>query len=272
VADVVDIDYGQTQPILAGAVSGYDDQVAPPDTAAGRASAFNPRRDEAKRIAAELEPPAPKVRSKRRAIIAAVLLLLLVLAGVAIGRAMVRSNYYVGQHDDTVAIMRGVQGSFLGYALQEPYLLGCLNPRNELSLISFGQSRDRLDCRPLKVDDLRPSEREQVKGGLPAGTLDEAITQINQLVRDSLLPPCAPRASAPANPKPPPPPSPTPNPVPPPPPNPAPAQPESPDGGASAQPPPAAEPSPAPPPVPLPTVTALPPSPPEPGVSCRAVA
>ena len=49
VADVVDYDYGQTQPILAGAVSGDDDQP-PPDTAAGRASAFNPRRTEAKRV------------------------------------------------------------------------------------------------------------------------------------------------------------------------------------------------------------------------------
>ena len=39
VADVIDYDYGQTQPIIAGAVSGDDDQVAPPDTAAGRDSA-----------------------------------------------------------------------------------------------------------------------------------------------------------------------------------------------------------------------------------------
>ena len=39
VADVVDFDYGQTQPILAGAVSGHDDDsAAPPNTSAGRAS------------------------------------------------------------------------------------------------------------------------------------------------------------------------------------------------------------------------------------------
>ena len=55
VADVIDYDYGQTQPILAGAVSGDDDQVAPPDTAAGRASAFNPRRNEAKRVVPQPE-------------------------------------------------------------------------------------------------------------------------------------------------------------------------------------------------------------------------
>ncbi len=55
VADVIDYDYGQTQPILAGAVSGDDDQVAPPNTAAGRASAFNPRRNEAKRVVPQPE-------------------------------------------------------------------------------------------------------------------------------------------------------------------------------------------------------------------------
>src|SRR5262249_53373709 len=166
-ADVVDGDYGQTQPILAGAVSGYDDQIAPPNTAAGRASVIAPRREEAKRLVAEPEAPAKPARSRRRVIIAAVLLILLVLAGLAIGRAMIRSNYYVSEHDGTVAILRGVQGSFLGYALQEPYLLGCLNGRNELSLISFSQSRGRLDCRLLGVNDLRPSERAQVIAGLP---------------------------------------------------------------------------------------------------------
>ena len=51
VADVVDHDYGgQTQPILAGAVSGDDDNVAPPNTAAGRASAIAPRPAVAKRV------------------------------------------------------------------------------------------------------------------------------------------------------------------------------------------------------------------------------
>ena len=57
VADVVDYDYGQTQPILAGAVSGDDDDVAPPNTAAGRASAFNPRRNDAKRVVPQPEEP-----------------------------------------------------------------------------------------------------------------------------------------------------------------------------------------------------------------------
>ena len=42
VADVVDYDYGQTQPILAGAVSGEEDQLTLPNTSAGRASAIWP--------------------------------------------------------------------------------------------------------------------------------------------------------------------------------------------------------------------------------------
>lgn len=194
VADVVDYDYGQTQPILAGAVSGDDDVAAPPNTAAGRASAFNPRRTEPKRVVTQPEEPIRKPRSRRRTIIAAVLIVLAVLAGLAISREIVRSNYYVSEHDGTVSIMRGVQGSFLGYPLQDPYLLGCLNARNELSLISAGQSADKLDCRILAVSDMRPSERAQVVAGLPSGTLDDAIAQIQKLATTSVLPVCTPRS------------------------------------------------------------------------------
>src|SRR5579875_3721105 len=58
VADVVDNDYGQTQPILAGAVSGDEIQHARPNTAAGRASAINARKAAApKAVAAQPETP-----------------------------------------------------------------------------------------------------------------------------------------------------------------------------------------------------------------------
>jgi serine/threonine protein phosphatase PrpC len=269
VADVVDYDYGQTQPILAGAVSGDDDnQIAPPNTSAGRASAFNPKRNVAKRVLPEPETPARRPRSRRRIVMAAVLLVLVVLAALAVGRAMVRSNYYVSEHDGTVAILRGVQGSFLGYRLQEPYLLGCLNARNELSLISFDQSHDRLDCHLLAVNDLRQSERAQVVAGLPTGSLDNAISQINELAHSSVLPVCAPPT----------PPTPTttgrPGPtttIPPPVPTPssAPATPESPSPVSE---PPSPAPESAPPTTTAPTVTALPPPPPEPGTNCRTAA
>jgi protein phosphatase len=283
VADVIDYDYGQTQPILAGAVSGDDDQVAPPNTAAGRASAFNPRRNEAKRVVPQPEEPPQKPRSRRRIFIAAVLLVLVVLAGLAIGREIVRSNYYVTEHDGTVSIMQGVQGSFLGLALQEPYLLGCLNARNELSLISAGQSMDNLDCRMLGVNDMRPSERAQVIAGLPSGTLDDAIAQIEELARSSVLPTCAPRTPTPTTTTT----SPTPHlpgsPVSPGIPEvgsetPAPETPTTVTAPAPAPPapppppgPPPAAPPPSPSPSPSSTVTALPPPPPEPGTNCREV-
>jgi protein phosphatase len=283
VADVIDYDYGQTQPILAGAVSGDDDQVAPPNTSAGRASAFNPKRTAAKRVLPEPEEPVRKPRSRRRMIIAAVLLVLVVLSGLAIGREIVRSNYYVSEHAGTVSIMRGVQGSFLGVALQEPYLLGCLNARNELSLISAGESRDNLGCRMLAVDDMRPSERAQVIAGLPSGTLDEAIGQIEELAHSSVLPVCpppAPKTTKPPTPTPhlPPPQTPGENASPRPPGIPEPETPTTVTAPAPAPPPPpgAPPPPPSPPPSPSPspspTVTALPPPPPEPGTNCREVA
>jgi protein phosphatase len=204
---------------------------------------------------------------------------LVVLAGLVVGREIVRSNYYVTEHDGTVSIMRGVQGSFLGFALQEPYLLGCLNARNELSLINPGQSQSDRDCRMFGVNDMRPSERAQVVAGLPSGTLDDAIAQIEELARSSVLPTCAPRAPTPTTT------TPTPH-LPQTPVNPgipetsgarpapetpttvtAPAPPPPPSPGA----PPPASPPPSPPPPTQPTVTALPPPPPEPGTNCREV-
>jgi len=259
VADVVDYDYGQTQPIIAGAVSGDDDnQIAPPNTSAGRASAFNPTRNIVKRVLPTQETPARQPRSRRRIVIATVLLALVVLAALAVGRAMIRSNYYVSEHDGTVSIMRGVQGSFLGYPLQEPYLLGCLNDRNELSLISFDQSRDKLDCHLLGVNDLRPSERAQVIAGLPTGSLDNAISQINELAHSSVLPVCPPPPATVNRPAPAPATAPAPGPIPPS----APPNPESPSPAPES----------AAPTSTAPTVTALPPPPPEPGTNCRAAA
>jgi protein phosphatase len=215
---------------------------------------------------------------------------LLVLAGLAVGREIVRNNYYVSEHDGTVSIMRGVQGSFLGLSLQEPYLLGCLNARNELSLISADQSRDDLTCRLLGVDDMRPSERAQVIAGLPSGSLDEAIGQIEELSRSSVLPVCAPPTTVTT-----PPPAPSPRPAPTSAPrSPAPGGTDSPAPSAdprprststptatsspapaptrsgSATPAPSDAPTPAPPPAP-PTVTAHPPPPPQPGTNCREV-
>jgi serine/threonine protein phosphatase PrpC len=271
VADVVDYDYGQTQPILAGAVSGDDDQLTTlPNTSAGRASAIRPRDEVAKRVPPQEEPSRRQRWSRRRMAIVVTLMVLLVLAGLGIGRAIIRSNYYVAEYNGMVSILRGIQGSLLGMSLHEPYLIGCLNARNELSLISFGQSGGHLDCRLMQLQDLRPPERAQVQAGLPAGTLDGAIGQLRELSANSLLPPCPPpRATSPPSPQ-----APTttgsttePNPT-------------APPTSSSGTPPPSTASTSAPAstapattsPTTSQTVTALPPPPPKPGIDCRAVA
>ncbi|HEV7584117.1 MAG TPA: protein phosphatase 2C domain-containing protein, partial [Mycobacterium sp.] len=114
VADVVDYDYGQTQPILAGAVSGEEDQLTLPNTSAGRASAIGPRKEAAKRVVQQEEPASRPRWAWRRMFIVVTLVVLLALAGLAIGRAIIRSNYYVADYNGMVSIMRGIQGSLLG--------------------------------------------------------------------------------------------------------------------------------------------------------------
>jgi protein phosphatase len=264
VADVVDYDYGQTQPILAGAVSGEDDQLTLPNTSAGRASAIRPREEVAKRVPAQEETPRRSRWSRRRTAIVVTLVVLLVLAGLGIGRAIIRSNYYVAEYNGMVSILRGIQGSLLGMSLHEPYLIGCLNARNELSLISSGQSGGHLDCRLMQLQDLRPPERAQVQAGLPAGTLDDAIGQLRELSASSLLPPCPPpRATSP-------PAGTEPN---------VSAPPTSSTTAPSSSASPISTPASTAPiapattsPTTTQTVTALPPPPPKPGIDCRAVA
>jgi protein phosphatase len=114
-----------------------------------------------------------------------------VAAALIVGRTIIRGNYYVTANGGSVVIMRGIQGSLFGYQLQEPYLLGCLSERNDLSLISVGQPQN--GCRALKVDDLDKAGQNQVINGLPAGSVDDAINQMHKLVQQSLLPLCAPQ-------------------------------------------------------------------------------
>jgi protein phosphatase len=177
---------------------------------------------------------------------------------------MLRSNYYVAEHDGAVYIMRGVQGSFLGMPLQQPFRIACLDDRNDLKIIGVDDARS--GCQLLKVGDLRESERAQVAAGLPTGSVDDAIRQLKELGQTSLLPICAPprpttTTTTPASP-PPAPPSPS---VPPPPPPGASPSAEVPTTVTAPVPPP-----PPPSPTPSPTVTALPPPPQEPGTTCRA--
>jgi PPM family protein phosphatase len=281
VADVVDYDYGQTQPILAGAVSGEEDQLTLPNTSAGRASAIRPREEVTKRVPPQADTSSHPRWSRRRMAVVITLVVLLILAGLGIGRAIIRSNYYVAEYNGMVSILRGIQGSLLGMSLHEPYLIGCLNQRNELSLISFSQTGGHIDCHLMQLQDLRPPERAQVQAGLPAGTLDNAIGQLRELSADSLLPPCpSPRATSPPGSQGPTPAGGTTQPNPTAPTSASSGTPSSSTNStsspASTTPAAPVTTSPTTPPqaggTPTQTVTALPPPPPQPGIDCRAVA
>jgi protein phosphatase len=255
VADVVDNDFGPTQPIIAGAVSGdadVHDQLTRPNTSAGRASALNPRKEAPKRAVPQIDTaPAPR-RSRRRMLIGLVLTLLLVLAALAVGRQVIRSYYYVTDYAGAVSIMQGIQVSILGVPLHQPYSQACLNSRSQLSVIRFGTPAGK-DCRLMNPSDLAESARAQVAAGLPVGTLEQANAQLRQLSSESLLRLCPlARAQTPAA-------------------TPSPASPV-PGSGAETTAPQEAPMSPAPatPTVPSsPTVTALSPPPPQPGTDCR---
>ncbi len=256
VADVVDHDYGgQTQPIIAGAVSSDDEhRIVPlPNTAAGRAALIAPRQPAPKKPVPEPEPEPPS-KSRRRFFLAAAAVLLLALAGIGFGYNIIRGNYYVGAHNERVSIMRGIQGSFLGVPLAQPYQLGCINDRGELSQISYGQAETTLGCELMRLSDLRPSERAQVTAGLPAGSLEQAINQLRALAQSSLLPPCAPPT----------------------PPAPAPRSgsgaPAAPTTGTPSPSAPASSPTAAPRPAPTPAPTSTLPAPTQkPGTDCRVV-
>jgi PPM family protein phosphatase len=255
VADVVDYDYGPTQPIIAGAVSGdFGDQdpLTRPNTSAGRASAINPRKSVVKRVLPQVDTVVRPRRSRRRIAIGAALVVLLVLAALAIGRTIIRNYYYVAEYGGAVSIMQGIQVSILGVSLHQPYSQGCLNNRNQLSVIRYGQAGG--NCQLMKLSDLAQSARAQVAAGLPAGTLEQADAQLRRLSTESLLPLCPPaRAQSPPTPTPPPAPATSPAP--------------EPSATASVPEPPPAIPSPTPA---APTVTTLSPPPPQPGTDCRA--
>lgn len=206
VADVIDLDYGQSHPIVGGAASDEEEDTPPPNTAAGRAAAMRPPRAAPKRVAATPEAP-PKKSHKLRWTLLALGLVALIVVGLFVGRNMIRNYYYVGTSDDRVTVLQGVPGSFLGYSLQESALIGCVADDGKLTIVEPDAAPS--GCHVLTVDDLRPSAREQVRAGLPSGTKDDATEQMRRLASSDLLPLCTPEPTPNATPTPNPNPTPT---------------------------------------------------------------
>lgn len=220
VADVIDLDYGQSHPIVAGAASTDDeDDAPPPDTSAGRAAAMRPPRATPKRVVGPAPEQPKKKRSTLRWALGALGLVVVLAAALFVGKALIQNNYYVGAANERVTVLRGIPISVLGYSLQESSLVGCVSDSGSLELVS----PDALpaDCNVLEVDDIQPTAREQVRAGLPSGRLDDARAQMARLVEYDLLPVCAEKKDTTPTPTPTPTPAPAPVPafpiVPPPP-------------------------------------------------------
>ena len=284
---------GQTQPILAGAVSGDDDQAAPPEHRRGPRVGVQPTPHRPPNaLCPEPEAPERKPRSRRRMIIAAAL-----LRAAGARRAGGRPRDHPQQLLRHRARRHGVDHArcpglaFWASRCRSPTCWAASTTRNELSLRSApGSPRPTGLPAAAAVSDLRPSERAQVAAGLPAGSARRRHRPARgarpQFAAADRAPPRTPtpttttphriarrpgvrhsrrrcRASRPR------------------PTDPdhgdragtAPPRHRPPPGTAPPAPPTAwSPPPPSPPPPPPPTVTALPPPPPKPGTDCRAAA
>ncbi|MFD4369344.1 protein phosphatase 2C domain-containing protein [Rhodococcus sp. NPDC058521] len=213
VADVIDLDYGQSHPIVAGAAGSEDEEDAPPpNTAAGRAAAMRPPRATPKRVVAPAPEEPKKKRSKKMFFFIALGLIVVLAIAAFVGRNLVRNNYYVAADGDRVTVLRGIPGSVLGYSLQEANLVGCVSDSGALDLVAPADVQP--DCNVLEVDDIQPTAREQVRAGLPSGKLDDVRGQMTRLVENDLLPVCEDESKTPSTPEPTPGPAPAPAPAP----------------------------------------------------------
>lgn len=241
VADVADVDYGDSQPILGGAAGGDDQEYVPdPRTSAGRAAALRPPAQSPRRpTIGTPEPEPPQAHPRRKWILGGVALAIIVIlvAGVFVGRAIVRSNYYVSADNGEVVLYRGLQGSFLGLSLHELDKITCTSgmDTDQPSVTLADYDNRPANCVPLRVSDLTGTAPASLEGRDPV-PLDDAEAQVRNLM-NNLLPLCPEEDSASAQgvtpaPATPPPPG-TPNPATPQPTSPAPPQ----SGTASTQPP-----------------------------------
>jgi len=183
VADVVDVDYGEHDPIYGGAAGDGRADPPPGDSAAARASAATLTRSEPEpRSAPAVSEPARRKprRARLRIALAALAVVALAAIGVLAAKIYVDNQYYVATSGDQVAIYQGVPGAFLGVPLQEVVE----NPG-------------------LRVADLTPVARQQLAGeGIRVADLPGARETIARLSSEQMLPPCAPAAPPAAAPTP----------------------------------------------------------------------
>ena len=179
IADVIDVDFGEDDPIVGGAAGDGSDEAPQPDSPASRARALHPVTPPPQRILpGEQAEQKPRRRKWLRALIIT-LIVLVVLGGGAFGtRYWVLSQYYVGSASNSeVAIFQGVRGSVLGVALNRE-VQGSCTPGAAAS------------CEAIKLDDLNQSARLNVQAGIPATSLADAQATLQRLRTQQVLPEC----------------------------------------------------------------------------------
>jgi protein phosphatase len=167
VADVVDIDFGEDDPIVGGAAGDGRDIAPHPDSAAARASAATMTRTAPMRTVSPA--PAAAAPHRRLRLALGVVAVLAVLAGGAVlAGTWVLQQYYLGARDGRVAIFQGVRGDVLGLPLQKV-----------------------VETSDIALTDLPETTRNSVEDGVlvTEGGLDGARQRVD-LLRSSRLAPC----------------------------------------------------------------------------------
>jgi serine/threonine protein phosphatase PrpC len=174
VADVVDVDYGEHDPIYGGAAGDGRADPPPGDSAAARASAATLTRQqpEPRPTPASADSGRSRRPQRSRMRLALAGLAVVAIAGLAVLAAFlyIGAQYYVAADDDSVVIYRGVPGTFLGVTLH----------------------RTEADS-GVRVADLTPVARQQLSGdGIQVEDRAGADQTVARLQSEQLLPVCVP--------------------------------------------------------------------------------
>ncbi|MDR7301990.1 PP2C family protein-serine/threonine phosphatase [Haloactinomyces albus] len=181
VADVVDVEFGNDAPIVAGAAgTGGEEDRPQPDSAAARASAATMPKPSPQRPDPTAPPPEPPPRRRWLRSLLITGAVVAVLAGLVFaGRWWVFSQYFIGVNKaDDVVIFQGVQGSMLGLSLNRQVAGSC--PAGAAA-----------DCRPISINDLQEAQRPDVRNGITdLRGLQGAKEAMLRLRMTALLPEC----------------------------------------------------------------------------------
>ncbi|RCW47258.1 protein phosphatase [Halopolyspora algeriensis] len=181
VADVVDVEFGEDAPIVAGAAGADGEDQPQPDSAAARASAATrpqPQRQQPEQATPPPEDPPPRRRWLRSLLITGAVLA--VLAGLVFaGRWWVFNQYFIGVNKaNEVVIFQGVQGSMLGLSLHRQVEGSCPASASP-------------GCQPISVNDLQEAQRPDVRNGITElQGLQGAREAMLRLRMTALLPAC----------------------------------------------------------------------------------